>query len=171
MTAILLVGLTVSAATASEFKRIQKTSNRKVTALRGAMKALVLSDYVLMETYKVTKKSAAHGRTPEQLSLDILKEALQRRTHGAFDEGITLRTVYHSAAGARFAVLALRESEENGDLPWSELQTALEKALTDRTVDVRVGTATGADVMAAILAVYDTVSDEVSFLVFSNEQL
>lgn len=156
--------------TAATFAKVEKAGNPKLAAVRAAFQPFH-TEYTLVRLYEVTRKNAPNGRTPAQVREATMKEALHRSSSGSFDEGVSLRKVFASDAGAGYAIGVLQKGVDNPGLPWAAAKKALRQALDDRTLDVRVGGGNGADVMADILSIYDTERDELYFIAFSNEQL
>jgi hypothetical protein len=156
--------------TAATFARTEKATNPKLAAVRAAFKPFQ-TEYTLVRLFKITKKNAPNGRTPSQVREATMKEALHRSSSGSFDEGISLRRVHVSDAGAAYAIGILEKGVDNPSLPWAAAKKALRAALDEQKLDVRVGGGNGADVMADILSIYDAANDELYFIAFSNEQL
>jgi opacity protein-like surface antigen len=163
---MLVAALAVSSAFAADFKPAHKLTNSKFQALYNSFNRFG-SQGVGSGAYTITRKTDAHGRSEKQLRYDMLKEMLHRKSGAFLDEGIELREVPHSAAGAAQAVATLSDWDQE-ERPYKQLTSALKTALADKAILVYSGSGSGNNTMAVMICVYDTAHDQVAYLMLSN---
>lgn len=147
---------------AAKWKSLKEPTGSHVSKVYKAIAAVKGSYH---GAYKVVTPTEAHGRTPEQLHLAEIKEAMHRYMCGFFDESIGItRTSAVAEAERDLDVSNNIEDEKQA----KALHDALPALLNDRSLEVYSGSASGNNTMGEVMGVYDTKNDEVTYLGFTN---